>query len=233
MITVACVLRSGGIYTPDWVRKLRDGVARHLSLPHRFVCLSDVDVPCERIPLIYDWPLMSRDRKARHDWTIRPQWWSKIELFRPNLFEGTVLYLDLDSVVVGSLGHIVCHPHRFTMAHDFNRPEQLCSTAMAWTGDQSFVIEEFLTNPDAIAHKYDVLEIRNGRIGDQAFIEDMFCRYGQRPDCFRDLFGEQSIASYKVHSCKDAPPPGASVVAFHGLPKPDAISTGWVPLAWN
>ena len=86
---VACVLRSGGIYSPEWVRKLRDGVARQFTVPHRFVCLSDVDVSaiCERIPLVEDWP----------------GWWSKIELFRSGLFDDTVLYFDLDTVPVGSL----------------------------------------------------------------------------------------------------------------------------------
>jgi len=56
MFTVICVLRSGGQYDAEWVRKLRDGVKRNLARPHRFVCLSDVDVPCERIPLQHDWP---------------------------------------------------------------------------------------------------------------------------------------------------------------------------------
>lgn len=86
-LTIACVLRSGGVYDAEWVAKLQRGVARHMTLPHRFVCLSDVDVPCERIPLVTDWP----------------GWWSKIELFRKGLFDGPVLYTDLDSVITGPL----------------------------------------------------------------------------------------------------------------------------------
>lgn len=215
MITVACVLRSGGRYTPEWVAKLQRGVERHLSLPHRFVCLSDVDVPCERIPLVTDWP----------------GWWAKMELFR--LTEPT-LYFDLDTVVVGSLDAIASHPHGFTMAHEFWRPERLCSTAMAWSGDHSFLFEAFAADPEGIAALYDEhLPPRDGRIGDQAFIEDEFARYGERPETFRDIFGEWSIASYKVHQCQNAPPTDAAVVAFHGRPKPDEITTGWVPREWR
>jgi hypothetical protein len=50
--TIACVLRSGGIYTPEWVHRLKRGIERHASAPPRFVCLSDVDVPgVEVLPL--------------------------------------------------------------------------------------------------------------------------------------------------------------------------------------
>jgi len=87
MLTVACVLRSGGKFDSEYVRKLRDGVLRFANVPHRFVCLSDVDVPCERIPLEHNWP----------------GWWSKIELFRPGVIKAPMLYLDLDTIVIGSL----------------------------------------------------------------------------------------------------------------------------------
>lgn len=218
MITVACVLKSGGIYTPEWVEKLKGGVERHLSLPHRFVCLSDIDVPCERIPLITDWR----------------GWWSKLELFREGLLEGPTFYADLDTVVVGSLNRVASHPHTFTMAHEYYRPERLCSTAMAWTGDHSFLFDAFAEDPKGIAKQYDeVFPSKDGRIGDQSFIEDQFKLYGIRPDTFRDLFGERTIASYKVHGCQEAPPSDAVVVAMHGRPKPDEITKGWVADAWK
>lgn len=215
-ITVACVLKSGGNYDAEWVAKLQRGVARHLSLPHNFVCFSDVDVPCERIPL-------------RHDW---PGWWSKLELFVEPTDDDTVLYFDLDSVVVGSLDAIAAHPHEFTMAHEYWRPHLLCSTAMAWRGDYSFLYRAFAANSEWLAHHYDTVLPNEGRVGDQAFIEDCL-EVGQPVDTFRDLFGERSIASYKVHNCQNAPPADAAVVAFHGLPKPNQLTTGWVPKLWT
>jgi hypothetical protein len=103
MLTVASVYWKGSfrgrenIYSKDWVDKLKNMVGRNLRREHRFVCLSNVDVPCERIPLVHDWP----------------GWWSKIELFRPNLFEDRVLYLDLDLVVLNRLDPIVDFPAEF------------------------------------------------------------------------------------------------------------------------
>jgi hypothetical protein len=210
-LTVACVLRSGGIYDATWVARLQRGVARHLGLPHRFVCLSDVEVPCERIPLVNRWP----------------GWWSKLELFRPGIFGGRVLYLDLDTVVVGSLDAIGAHPHHFTMAHEYYQPTKVCSTAMAWDGSCDFGLSD--------AFSIDLIPRYRARqhIGDQAFIEDRLRAQGVKIETFRDLFGEQSIASYKVHECAKGPPAAASVVAFHGKPKPCDIKSGWVPAAWR
>src|SRR6185369_16858814 len=107
MLTVACVLKSGGIYDATWVSRLRDGVARHLPVDHRFVCLSDIEVPCERIPLEHDWP----------------GWWSKIELLKLP----SVLFFDLDTAIVGSLDDIARHALRtdFTMLRDFYAPQHV------------------------------------------------------------------------------------------------------------
>lgn len=105
MITVACVYWKGSfrgrenVYTTEWVRKLKDMVARNLPIPHRFVCLSNVDVPCERIPLIHDWE----------------GFWSKVELFRPDIFEDRVLYLDLDTLVLQDLQEVINYPSPFAI----------------------------------------------------------------------------------------------------------------------
>lgn len=210
-LTVACVLRSGGGYDGEWVRRLKNGVERHLTLPHRFVCLTDMEVPCEKVGITRPWR----------------GWWSKLGLFE--VFKGPTLYFDLDTVIVGSLDAIASYPHQFTMAHEYYRPSMKCSTAMAWNGDYSFIAREFAKSPNSTASHYDK-RVRP-RVGDQAYIEDQLL--GRDVDTFRDLFGETSIASYKVHKCDGGPPCGAAAVAFHGRPKPSEIRTGWVPKAWR
>lgn len=97
--TVACVLWigdrdfEGRAYTVDWVYRLRDQVAAHLPMPHRFVCFSDTNVPgVESIPLVTRWR----------------GWWAKMEMFDPRHDLGQrVLYLDLDCFVVDDLQPIV------------------------------------------------------------------------------------------------------------------------------
>ena len=199
MITVACVLRSGGHYTPEWVAKLRDGVAAHMG-PHRFVCLSDVPVPCERWHLIHDWP----------------GWWSKLELFR--FGAGQMLYLDLDCVVTGPLDDLVSDGP-LTMCDDFLRPGLHNSSVMSWAGDYSRIYDAMRADPEGVMGDYTRRKDR--RIGDQAFIEDQV-----KPM----TFPAGRIVSYRV-SARHAVPEGASVVSFHGSPKPDTAG-GWVADSW-
>lgn len=213
--TVACVLRTGGIYNEAWVDRLARGVARNLD-EHRFVCITDGNPDCETIPFVHAWP----------------KWWGKIELFRKGIFSGRVLYLDLDTVVVGSLREIVAHPHHFTMAHDFYKPAWFCSTAMAWDADHDFRLYEHFCK--SAPHSMRVYNgARGQKLGDQGFIQDWLVHKKEPIATFASLFGSQSVASFKVDKCHDKPPTNASVVAFHGRPKPSEITSGWVAEQWR
>jgi hypothetical protein len=212
--TIACVLRSGGRYTAEWVHRLKRGIERHASEPHRFVCLSDIEVPgVEVIPLREGWP----------------GWWSKIELFRPELLTGPRLYLDLDVVVVGDVAPLLSACSSFTMVHERGKSDYFNSSAMAWNGDMGWVFEAF--RADAARHTERFR--RHPRIGDQAFISDLLVGEGRAPRTFRQLLGYDAIVSYKRDRCANGPPPRACVVNFHGRPKPRDLHAGWVTEAWK
>lgn len=71
-------------------------VARNLSIPHRFVCLSNIDVDgVDTIPLTEGWP----------------GWWAKTELWKHDF--GRTLYLDLDTLIAGSLDEVAEYPAQF------------------------------------------------------------------------------------------------------------------------
>ncbi len=206
MITVACVLRSGGIYTPDWVYKLQRGVAEHMSRPYRFVALSDMPLQCESIALERNWP----------------GWWSKIELFRPGLFRTPVLYFDLDVMIVGQIDDL-CTSAGFVMCEDFYRPTSSNSSVMSFAGGLPHIYERFLANPSKYQQIYD-RQRPGGRIGDQAFIEDHAAVSIKH-------FLAGHVVSYKRHVRPFGDiPENARVVAFHGRPKPpdaDIVRTRW------
>lgn len=191
--TVASVLRSGGEYFPEHVLALRDGVARHLPAA-RFVCLSDVPVPgVETKPLLFGWP----------------GWWSKIELFSPGTFSGRVLYVDLDSVVVGDLSDLAGYAGPFAMLSDFYHPSRPASGVMAWEAgcDEALAVwRAFKANPAAGMR---------AKGGDQGFVRQVL---GDDVARLTDVSPAQ-IVSYKVH-CKGGVPNGARLVCAHGKPKP-------------
>ena len=193
-MTVACVLRSGGDYHPEHVQALATGVATYLPDAH-FVCLSDVDVPnVETKPLLFDWK----------------GWWSKIELFSPGTFRGRVLFMDLDTVVVGDLSEIAAYAGEFCIVRDFYVPARPQSCLMAWDADGDVarrIWDAFRADPER-----HMAEHRS----DQEFLRTVI---GDDADKFQDLYPEQ-VVSYKVHVRGKRMPKGARIVCYHGRPRP-------------
>ncbi len=209
-LTVLCVLKSGGDYTPEYVRILRDGVAKHLTIPHRFVCLSDVDVPCERIPL-------------KHGWR---GWWSKLEMFRPGVITGKTLYLDLDTIITGTLDPVATIPYEFAMLNIREKDTMVGNSGAMWfSRPQPHVYERFVEKPDYWID-YHLKNAHNRYMGDQAFVSDSF---DEIPKLHHALPG--FFKSYKYDRCEARVPAGCSVVCFGGHPRPHEAG-GWVKQAW-
>lgn len=201
---VACVLRSGGEYNADHVASLRDQVAEYLPAAD-FVCFSDVDVPCERIPLEHDWP----------------GWWAKMELFRPDI-PGGLLYLDLDSRIVGDLSSIAAR-RRLTVLSDFYWPGKIQSSMMLVPqAAKAEIWQAFTTDPDRHMRECVTRE----RWGDQGFLGGF---WQGKADRWQDVLPGQ-VVSYKVHVRRamrpdkefgtGSVPDDARVVIFHGKPRP-------------
>lgn len=173
-----------------------------------FWCLSDVEIPgVKTLPLKFDWP----------------GWWSKMELMRPSI-SGPMLYLDLDSSVVGGL-EAIASLERLTIMRDVYRPDGLQSSIMVLPeGVRHQIWNHWIDRPDEWMRVY-----RKG--GDQAFLERFWL---DRADRFQDVLPGQ-VVSFKAHVReavrKDREfgngmvPEGARVVAFHGKPRPWEV--GW------
>jgi hypothetical protein len=202
-VTVACVLRSGGDYDARWVHALYRQLGQHMPEPWTFVCLSDdPDVP-GYVPLAYGWP----------------RWWPKIELFTPGLFDGPVLYLDLDTLVLGDLSDIASYRGRMAMLADFYRlargRRQGESGVMAWTPCE---------HTEAVHRAYVKRPVGTG--GDGPFIH----RHVEH-EYLQDLYPGQ-IASFKAEA-RNGPPDGARLVAGHGRPRFSDPRAGWAHDFWK
>ncbi len=207
-MVIACVLKTGGLYRPDHVQALR--AACTLWAPGElFVCLTDTLVPG-----VICHPL--RDG--------RPGWWAKLELFRRNVFDpGTrILYLDLDTVVVGPLLGILARPERFLALEDFYRhpptfARGLGSGVLAWTAGDPLLAEWYTR----FEEEADVYMRACGSGGDQRYLETCLTLGGTWATVtfWPDVVPGQ-IVSYKVHCPGGQYPPGARLVCFHGRPKP-------------
>lgn len=232
MRPIVCVLKSGGFrpkpgvsmsYGPKHVLWLRDQFKRNVR-PHRFICLSDVEIPgVETRPL--------RD--------ALPGWWSKIEIFRE--FD-EACYVDLDKVVIGDVGRYIDAEHQFTAsAGIYIRGDgQINSSLMCWSGDYRWLYERFIADKDRLMAEY----VTNSRWGDQGFIRDAMAAAGKPIDTFQRMFPGSVVSytrdilrrPYAVRQWKEdrvilyadwmrTP----RFVLFNGMRKPWTVSASWIP----
>lgn len=179
-----CVLKSGGSYDKSHVRRLR----QHLE--HPLICLTDKPLRLryvEEIPLEYN----------------LSGWWSKLELFRPDILNGSHVYLDLDVDIVGDPQRL--YQDTFTMCRDFIKPDIYNSSVMAWNGSKP--TSPFTRYNDTVPDQYK----RWPKLGDQAFIQDTVDNI--------QTFSKGLVRSYRKE-CQGGVPKGTVVVAYHGRPKP-------------
>lgn len=207
-ITVATVLKLGGDYDVKYVNALANGIAKNLTRPYEFVCLTDCGEGFNSnvhriIPLDHGFE----------------RWWSKIELFAPNKFNtDRVFYLDLDTIITSEINDIAMYSGNFFGLRDFYNQMGLGSGLMAWSNADPVVAqiyEKFMESPDA--------HMRNHRMGDQEFINNTLGNY---IEYVQDLYPNK-IYSYKK-DCVDAHknisiPESASIVCFHGKPRPHHV----------
>lgn len=206
-LTVACVLAKPG-YGREWVKRLERMVRANLTVPHRFVCLTDNDEG-----------LACRTKMLTPGLRFGCGWWGKLAMFQSGMFEGRVLYLDLDSLILGNLDFITKFDGDFAILRDFYRPDGYGSGVMLWTKPQPHVWEDWL---DAGAPQHP--------LGDQGWMEQAVPNAVRLQDEFPGKF-----VSYKVHCAeRDAPPEGAAVLSFHGHPKnTDFPADHWVSKTWR
>ena len=214
MKTIACVLKTGVwrnrhlkiTYRPDHVVWLKKMVDRFCSVDHRFICLTDTDIPgVETIPLADD----------------LPGWWSKMELFRE--FDDC-FYLDLDTVLTGDISGMVQHPHRFSALRNLSSKvtsKKMGSGVMAWSGEYRWIYDRFMDDPPGWMSEFTTSD----RWGDQGFICEALRGDFDR---LQDIF-PGAIVSQKFGLKGHRPTPETKIVCFHGTPKPWEIRAKWIP----
>jgi len=221
MLTVLCVLRSGGDYTPEYVRILRDSVRRHWPDGERFRFACITDLPRDRFDSdIETFGLVP---------SSLPGWWAKMYLFSPTIEAkyGGRLYFDLDTAITGPLDDVVarCKRAEFTILRDFYRPQGYGSGVMFIPRGFGFHVWE---NFEKDSHR-----IIGAMRGDQDYLETAIVGAARWQDVCPNRFVSFKpvpIAGAKLNSL----PKGASVVCFHGLPRPaDLPQDNWIRQHWR
>ncbi len=221
MVNVVC-MKWGTLYGPEYVNVLRNMVARHLSLPHRFVCLTECPEGLD--PSIEVRPLPPCHLPNRPE----TQAWRKISLFAAPLadLEGSTLFLDLDVVVTDSLDPFFAfEPGRFCIIHNWTHPDRRVGNSSVFrfeAGQTPYVFEEYERDPDKV-----VAENRTEQI---YVTQRLDAREGAVwwPEAWCKSFTKHSLPKGFLKVLQPSRlPEGCHVLVFHGSPNPPEAIQKW------
>lgn len=213
-LTIVCVLKTGGDYNKEYVDKLYQGIINNLTYAHIFVCLTDDErllafenLPYSVLPLKIDLDSLKLNEKLYKN----RGYWSKLEVFR---FTGKVLYFDLDTVIFNSIDNLVHNlpfdSRDFLMLDSFKADKDFASGIMGWNGDFRWLYNLFIPYQHIIQYKK----------WEQIYIREMLRRESVKIEAVQKYL--PGIYSYK-HQCKREVPCDASIVYFHGKPRPHQV----------
>jgi hypothetical protein len=199
---------SGECFTAKHVQALARQCAEHAPLDE-FVCITN-----EKVPGVECWP-------NRNKW---PGWWVKFEAFAPDI-KGTILYMDIDTVITGSLEDIV-RVEKLTLLRDFYRNGRGRSKVEGLQASLMLLPEADRAEPWArFTHNPTAFMGMNRVKGDQPMLEQCYMGYAQK---WQDILPGQ-LVSWKV-DCGGEPnmfkpqtpviPADARTIIFHGRPRP-------------
>lgn len=229
-IIVLCV-RFGNKYGRDYVERLRNMVARNLSIPYEFVCLTDDQHPIPGTRTIYQ-PAAGYSKL----------WWHKVHMFDDNLpLSGRILYFDLDIVIHENIDKLVSNcDQEFFGIRDFNRKfhanwKYLNSSVMSWIhGTQGHVYTMFRNDyGNAMKLQGDqdwIWRVAKDRI--TFWPENWILSYKWEIRSREELIIRTGTRGFRTVS--DAPAPGdCCVLVFHGEPKPETVTDKIVIDNWK
>jgi len=229
--TVLCV-KFGTRYGVEYVERLRNMVARNLTLPYEFACLTDDQRPIEGVRTIYQ----SNAGYLRG-------WWHKVHMFDSTLGLGSkVLYFDLDVVIHRNIDKLLTtNLGSFIGIHDFNRKfyanwSYMNSSVMLWNhGEQSFIWDSFKANPKEAQRLQ----------GDQDWIwkqaksrikfwpRDWIQSYKWEIRGREQLVVKNGRRQFRFEDHEIEPHQDCCVTVFHGDPKPQDVRDKFVVDNWR
>jgi hypothetical protein len=225
--TVIC-MKWGSLYSAAYVNVLYNACRAYTTGDFRFVCLTDDAVGL--LPEVEHFPIPDMGL-SEFDWNKGG--WPKLSVFKPVLYDitGRCLFLDLDSVVTGSLDALFDHPGDVvaidTSANWVSQGGN--AKPMAGTGVFAFTVGQF---PEI----YHRLMVDQAGMVAKYRIEQIYLQ-GELREGAMAFWPPEWVLSFKYHLRRPPllgllqrpkpPLPDTRLVAFHGDPRPiDLIRSG-------
>ena len=212
MYTVVC-MKWGDKYGADYVNSLFNMVGRNTTLPFKFICFTDNGKGLsDKIEVR---PLPETDLPPD-----RERGWRKLSLFRKDVgLEGRVLFLDLDTVIVGNIDDYFTMDGTFIFIKHWKPSEKhgIGETGVYRfnAGELQFLYDDFMADIPAMKAAYR---------HEQAYVGDVLSKKG-----LASFWPQKWMPSFKYNCMRPFPlnyflepvlPSDAKMVVFHGYPTP-------------
>ena len=234
MINIACVWIPPK-YDFSYVQKLKNSVDRNLSKRYTFYVLTThpqlvTDPTIKVIPLAEDPLIHSSDRG---------KWWYKTNLFAEQMWQGRVLYLDLDTVIINNIDKLFdFNLTEFVICQDFNRhgnPNyQVCnSSVMCFDANRYTNFFEMWKN--------DSTSIVRKHKGDQDWITELlggskvWWPYEWVMSFKWEVLngGLERLGTQKYKDTETQVSQETSILVFHGRPNPEDVTDDIIVNNWK
>ena len=232
MIDIVC-FKWGPKFTAEYVNNLYSAIQRNTTIEHRFICYTDdpEGVECETRPFLIDLPV----------------WWYIIGLTNPeHEHNDQLVYMDLDTIITGSIDHILTLDKPFATISDFGWTSGLQTAYIMWNKSvRDAVWKHFTTKyKPADYPKLDCDYTKWG--GTNQFLEECMgvVRINKNPKPaiqdappvvrLQDVYPGECV-SYKAQSLQNTQQLNDNIkmVFFHGKPQPHEVDNAWLKEHWK
>jgi len=217
---VVAVVWTGTKYGPEYVQRLFNMVERHLPLPFDRACITDH--PTRMLPLGVE--------RVEAPAGL-PGWWAKMMLYEPTWRAGRrVIYLDLDTVIIGDLTPLAQVEADFAITSNFARIASNGAYPCRYGSCTQVIGPKLRRVWERFEERRSYYMTQAGHYGDQKAVE-LLC-----PDLplLQDLTPPGFFIDRRtLVKNRTAPPPGAAIIVFAGPLKPHNAAIDWITKAWR
>lgn len=213
-ITVCCVLRTGGDFDAEYVERLYAGVRDNWLGSLDFLCLTNSG------------PLGIagvRQQELTGDW---PGYWCKMGLYHKSV-KGTLLFFDLDTMIIGSLSAIQCE-RQLSILTSFRKKRRntICNSSVMVLPEavRPMIWKAWERHPERwMAHYIYPARGSVRQAGDEGLTVDTWNAHRVKWFGLQQSYPQQ-FASYGKYVRNEIDRSAARVVVFFRDPRPRAIN---------
>ncbi len=225
-VNVVCI-KWGTKFGPEYVNNLYHMVRRNITLPFRFICLTEISNGFNDAIDVLPLPIF---KEPPPEYLKKCLCWRKLALLGEQYHDikGKVFLLDLDVVIVDNIDCFFTYSDKLCMAENWSQPNRMIGQGSAIffeMGKYSQLLKQWEQDAASVYQNYRT---------EQVYLPQAL----GKENC--EWFPVEWIRSFKAHCMpggilnsfvtptKDKIPKGTKIVAFHGDPNPaEAMEGVW------